>query len=86
MDTLHSIIAIGMKCSLPVHVALGPDATIARPADLKDAVGAIAGSAISEHVGAIMSYKNLGPIENLHIDVPESALSAPAKFPGVRVF
>lgn len=86
METLHSVIAIGMKRSLPVTVALGPNAAIATPADLKQAVGAIAGAAISEHVGAIMNYSYLGQIHNLDIDVPPSALSSPAEFPGVRVF
>jgi hypothetical protein len=86
MDTLHSVIAIGMKRSLPVTVALGPTATVATPADLKDAVGAIAGTAISEHVGAIMNYSYLGPIHNLDMDIPSQALSSPADFPGVRVF
>ena len=86
MDTLHSVIAIGMKRSLPVTVALAADAAIATPDDLKQAVAAIAGTEISEQVGAIMNYSYLGQIHNLDIDIPSSARSSPVEFPGVRIF
>jgi hypothetical protein len=86
MDKLHSVIAIGMKRSLPVTVALAPDAAITTPAELKEAVGAIAGVEISQQVGDIINYSYLGEIHNLDIEVPSGALSSPSRFLGVRVF
>lgn len=86
MDALHSVIAIGSERSLPVTVALAADAAMATQGDIKQAVAAIAGTEISARVGAIMNYSYLGQIHNLDIDVPPTALSSPAEFPGVRVF
>jgi hypothetical protein len=40
------MITIGMKLSPPVAVALAPDATAATPAEVKEAVNAIAGAEI----------------------------------------
>lgn len=86
MHTLYSLIAIGMKRSLPIAVALTPDATVSTRGELKQAVSAIAGAALSQQVGDLMCYARLTQIDNLDIDIPAGALSSVSQFPGVYIF
>ncbi len=78
--------AIGMKRSLPIAVALTPDATVSTPADLEQAISSIAGAEISQQVGDLMCYARLKHVDNLDIDIPPRALSSVSQFPGVYIF
>jgi hypothetical protein len=75
-----------MRRSLPVGIALTPDATVSTPAELKEAVSSIAGAQISQQVGDIMCYSHLTEIDNLDMAIPSGALTSPSRFPGVHVF
>ena len=83
---MNYLLAIGMKRSLPVAIALTPDATVTTRGEVKEAVSAIAGAEISEQVGELMCYSHLTEINNLDIAIPSGALSSPSQFPGVHVF
>ena len=86
MHKLYSLVAIGMKRSLPVAVALTPDATVSTRAELEQAVSAIAGAEIFRQAGDLMCYTRVREINNLELDIPSGALSSVSEFPGVYIF